>query len=959
MNHYVRALAVDGSGNVYAGGYFTTAGGVGANYVAKWNGSSWSALGSGMNSSVSALAVDGSGNVYAGGQLTTAGGGTANRVAKWDGSNWSALGSGMNYSVYALATDGSGNVYAGGDFTTAGGVTANYVAQWNGSSWSALGSGMNYTVSELAVDRNGLFAGGSFIFAGNKVSGYFASWQPRVNRSSAALSAIPGALTLGDDAGGFYKPALTTSAGTTVTCAGGLPVTVRLDRAEEIEVGAVRVNGAFSLGPDGVAFGGAGAVLRVEFSEDDAAAQGVAYTEFRAARLTYPAGYPAVKEAASVTTLGAATPTAIRVENGKQIYAISVPYAAIGSTYGAVPQSFVSQLPPVAQFTVSPNPGVGGQSVISFDATSSYHPQPGGSIVRYEWDFGDGSTGTGEIVTHTYLVIGTRTATLTVTDDHVPPLTDQESKPVQLVNAAPVSVPGGPYTLMEGETLDLDGSGSSDPNEAAGDSVIYQWDLNNDGTYTDAAGRTPAISWAALQALGIVAPSTIPIRLRVTDGYGASDIGETTLEVTQLPQPPVAQFTANPNPAAPGQVVTFNASGSYHPQPGRRIVRYAWDFGDGATETGQVVIHAYSAFGSYTANLTLTDDHVPPLTSQTSVEISVTLGNLPPVSDPGGPYLLVEGETLQLDGSESQDPNEPAGDSIPSYKWDLDNDGAFDDASGEKPAISWAELQALGIAAPSTVTIGLRVTDTFGATGTAQTTLQVTLAPVLNDECANATEITEGVPVEGSTANATGDSESSCASDDTLDVWFRYAPTSGGLATVLVDEDNVGVVTLSVFDACEGVELGCNAEDGELSWYVEAGREYFIRLASGEPGGPYSLELTRTPEVTSLLTTALSQVQYNRRNGQYSGLMTITNPADSGITLQAPLRAVISGITAPAVGVANATGVGTDGKPYFDLAALIPVGGLEPGQSLGFQVVFNNLNRERFTFDTLVFVAEE
>ena len=49
VNGYVNALALDGSGNLYAGGDFTTAGGVSANRVAKWNGSKWSALGSGLN----------------------------------------------------------------------------------------------------------------------------------------------------------------------------------------------------------------------------------------------------------------------------------------------------------------------------------------------------------------------------------------------------------------------------------------------------------------------------------------------------------------------------------------------------------------------------------------------------------------------------------------------------------------------------------------------------------------------------------------------------------------------------------------------------------------------------------------------------------------------------------------------------------------------------------------------
>ncbi len=80
-------------------------------------------------------------HLYAGGDFTTAGGRTANHIAKWNGSSWSALGSGVNDTVYALAVSGSA-VYAGGNFTTAGGNAANYIAKWNGSSWSALGSGM-------------------------------------------------------------------------------------------------------------------------------------------------------------------------------------------------------------------------------------------------------------------------------------------------------------------------------------------------------------------------------------------------------------------------------------------------------------------------------------------------------------------------------------------------------------------------------------------------------------------------------------------------------------------------------------------------------------------------------------------------------------------------------------------------------------------------------------------------
>src|SRR5439155_26483955 len=84
-NGYVDAAVVDSSGNLYIGGGFTIVGDVFANHIAKWNGSSWSALGSGMNDTVVALAVSGS-NVYAGGYFMTAGGSAATNIAKWNGS---------------------------------------------------------------------------------------------------------------------------------------------------------------------------------------------------------------------------------------------------------------------------------------------------------------------------------------------------------------------------------------------------------------------------------------------------------------------------------------------------------------------------------------------------------------------------------------------------------------------------------------------------------------------------------------------------------------------------------------------------------------------------------------------------------------------------------------------------------------------------------------------------------
>jgi trimeric autotransporter adhesin len=94
----------------------------------------------GANGQVSAAAIDGSGNLYIGGGFTAVGETIANCIAKWDGSRWTALGSGMNGGVSALAVSGN-NLYAGGGFTIAGGIVANAIAKWDGSNWTALGSG--------------------------------------------------------------------------------------------------------------------------------------------------------------------------------------------------------------------------------------------------------------------------------------------------------------------------------------------------------------------------------------------------------------------------------------------------------------------------------------------------------------------------------------------------------------------------------------------------------------------------------------------------------------------------------------------------------------------------------------------------------------------------------------------------------------------------------------------------
>ncbi len=150
MSSTVTGLAITSNGDLYTGGYFTTAGGLAASYMARWDGSAWSPLGSGVNSlypAIYAMAISGvTGDVYMAGQFTTVGGVSANNIAKWNGSTWSPLGSGISdniltVGVYALAVSGNGDVYAGGSFNMAGDVNVNNIAKWNGSGWSALGTG--------------------------------------------------------------------------------------------------------------------------------------------------------------------------------------------------------------------------------------------------------------------------------------------------------------------------------------------------------------------------------------------------------------------------------------------------------------------------------------------------------------------------------------------------------------------------------------------------------------------------------------------------------------------------------------------------------------------------------------------------------------------------------------------------------------------------------------------------
>lgn len=174
----VSALAVLPNGDLVAGGVFSTAGGAPAQNIARWDGSAWSSVGSGISGVVADLAVLPSGDVVAGGNFATAGGVAANNIARWDGSAWSPLGDGTSGPVNAVAVTPNGDVVAGGNFATAGDVTVNSIARWDGSAWSPMGPGTTGFVYALAVMPNGdVIAGGYINRMGETFVGHVGRWD--------------------------------------------------------------------------------------------------------------------------------------------------------------------------------------------------------------------------------------------------------------------------------------------------------------------------------------------------------------------------------------------------------------------------------------------------------------------------------------------------------------------------------------------------------------------------------------------------------------------------------------------------------------------------------------------------------------------------------------------------------------------------------------------------------------
>lgn len=261
-----------------------------------------------------------------------------------------------------------------------------------------------------------------------------------------------------------------------------------------------------------------------------------------------------------------------------------------------------------------------------------------GAIGRYAWDFGDGSGAEGATVTHAYAAPGRYVATLTVTDDSGVANATATDTVAIAVNAPPVPAIAGPdRPIAVGEVAELDAGGSADPDGAI---LSWSWDFGDGAT---GEGRTAQYAWAA--------PGVYPVTLTVTDDSATgSAVARTTFPVT-VSAAPVAD--AGPDQVVAVSEVGFDGGGSRDPDG--RITAWDWDFGDGATATGERVRHAYARPGVYEVALVVTDDSGAPLNvARDTMQVTV---NAAPIADAGPDLIAAPGQEVVLDGSGSVDPD--------------------------------------------------------------------------------------------------------------------------------------------------------------------------------------------------------------------------------------------------------------------------------------------------------------
>lgn len=208
--------------------------------------------------------------------------------------------------------------------------------------------------------------------------------------------------------------------------------------------------------------------------------------------------------------------------------------------------------------------------------------------------------------------------------------------------AAPTAAVGGPYSIVEGNALSLDASGTIEP--ALGGLVSYSWDINGDGQFGDVIGLIPVITWATLIEFGIDDNGTYQIAVRATNSEG-SDEAFTTLTVHNID--PILNL-ADKRP--PTQYVSYVLDLCATDPGDDTISEYTVDWGDGSSttltnEATARLLHTYTTSGNFTITVNAIDEDGGPYTTTKSV--NVTAGP-PPSRTLSGAADLNESESFAL-----------------------------------------------------------------------------------------------------------------------------------------------------------------------------------------------------------------------------------------------------------------------------------------------------------------------
>ena len=203
--------------------------------------------------------------------------------------------------------------------------------------------------------------------------------------------------------------------------------------------------------------------------------------------------------------------------------------------------------------------------------------------VAYDWDFGDGNTGTGQNASHDYAAGGTYIITLTVTAE------DQTCTATHSVTVCEIACSGSP-SVTEGQApLDVTFSstvtviGCTDP-------VACLWDFGDGTTF---AGTNPTNTYAA--------GGTYAWTLTVTSGDEVCDGGGGTIQVCEI-----NGCTATATPDYGAAPLTVNFAGAVDSAGCTGTPTWDWSFGDGGTSTDQNPVHQYAVGGTYSYSLTAT-----------------------------------------------------------------------------------------------------------------------------------------------------------------------------------------------------------------------------------------------------------------------------------------------------------------------------------------------------------------